>query len=226
MFEWLGEAAPSSSAPETTAVSLAVRLCLAVIVGWVVGGTYFAAQRRLAVEAYPFMTTLVLLTVLVAMTTLIIGDSVARAFSLVGALSIVRFRTVVEDTRDTAFVIFAVVVGMAIGSGHLVIGLIGVPIVSLTAISMYRLGELFGDPNSKRTLEIRVGSGHDPALMFAELFQRYLHSYRLTSAVTAKQGVAFELEYTVQLKQLDMQLSLLKELNHIEGVQHIELSEP
>src|SRR2546430_13730647 len=45
--------------------------------------------------------------------TQVIGDNVARAFSLVGALSIVRFRTVVRDTQDTAYVIFAVVVGMA-----------------------------------------------------------------------------------------------------------------
>ncbi|MDZ4830382.1 MAG: hypothetical protein SGJ09_09330 [Phycisphaerae bacterium] len=49
-------------------------------------------------------------------TTMVIGSSVARAFSLVGALSLVRFRTVVDDTRDTAFVIFALIVGMAAGT--------------------------------------------------------------------------------------------------------------
>ena len=59
-----------------------------------------------------------LLSILIAMVTQVIGDNVARAFSLVGALSIVRFRTVVRDTVDTAFVIFAVAVGMAVGAGH------------------------------------------------------------------------------------------------------------
>src|SRR3712207_7596331 len=53
-----------------------------------------------------------------AMVTQVIGDNIARAFSLVGALSIVRFRTVVRDTQDTAYVIFAVAVGMAVGAGH------------------------------------------------------------------------------------------------------------
>src|SRR5205085_4318473 len=62
--------------------------------------------------------TLVLLAILIAIVTQVIGESVARAFSLVGALSIVRFRTVVRDTQDTAFVIFSVVVGMAIGAAH------------------------------------------------------------------------------------------------------------
>jgi hypothetical protein len=56
-----------------------------------------------------FPITLALLSVLIAMSTQVIGDNVARAFSLVGALSIVRFRTVVRDTKDTAYVIFAVV---------------------------------------------------------------------------------------------------------------------
>ena len=50
-----------------------------------------------------------LLSILIAMVTQVIGDNIARAFSLVGALSIVRFRTVVRDTQDTAYVIFAVV---------------------------------------------------------------------------------------------------------------------
>jgi len=61
--------------------------------------------------------------------TQVIGDNVARAFSLVGALSIVRFRTVVRDTQDTAYVIFAVVVGMAVGANDLWVSLIGIGVV-------------------------------------------------------------------------------------------------
>jgi hypothetical protein len=64
-----------------------------------------------------FIPTLVLLTVLIALVTKVIGNNSARAFSLVGTLALFRFRTVVEDTRDTAFVIFAVVIGMAVGAG-------------------------------------------------------------------------------------------------------------
>ena len=56
-----------------------------------------------------------MLTVILALITQVIGGSAARAFTLVGALAIVRFRTRVNDTRDTAYVILAVCVGMAIG---------------------------------------------------------------------------------------------------------------
>src|SRR6185369_5103087 len=83
-----------------------------------------------------FPTTLVLLCTLIAMVTQVIGESVARAFSLVGALSIVRFRTVVRDTQDTAYVIFAVAVGMAVGAQAPWVGLIGIVVVGATAFFM------------------------------------------------------------------------------------------
>ena len=70
------------------------------------------------------------------MVTQVIGDNIARAFSLVGALSIVRFRTVVRDTQDTAFVIFAVVVGMAAGARDLVVAGIGIVVIGAAAFLM------------------------------------------------------------------------------------------
>ena len=87
-----------------------------------------------------FLTTLVLLATVIAMATQIIGDNVARAFSLVGALSVVRFRTVVKDTQDTAFVIFAVVVGMAAGANHLAVGLVGLVILCAASLALWPPG--------------------------------------------------------------------------------------
>ena len=80
---------------------------------------YFLTQRRGRAETASLVSTLVLITVLLAMVSIVIGNNTARAFGLAGVLSIIRFRTVVEDTRDTAFVIFAVITGMAVGSGLL-----------------------------------------------------------------------------------------------------------
>ena len=70
------------------------------------------------------------------MVTQVIGDNVARAFSLVGALSIVRFRTVVRDTQDTAYVIFAVAVGMAVGAGHPGLAASGLGVIAFAAFVM------------------------------------------------------------------------------------------
>ncbi len=209
---------------------VALRLLCSALAGLAVAGTCSASRRHAAVSVWPLAVTLVLLTILVAMTALVIGNSVAKAFSLVGALSIVRFRTVVDDTRDTAFVIFAVVVGMAIGSGQFGVCLIGIPIVSLVAITLASNGSrLVTDAQRNRAsehrLEIRMGSGHDPVALLTELFQRELVSYRLTQIVTARQGLSLDLRYNVRLKEPADPLALVKSLQNLDGVQTVEVRE-
>src|SRR3954467_5919175 len=120
-------------------VLMFVRLVLALLLGLAIAWVYRRA-RGLNGEAPSFTVTLVLLSILIAMVTQVIGDNVARAFSLVGALSIVRFRTVVRDTQDTAYVIFAVAVGMAIGAGHPGLAASGLGVIALAAVVMRQGG--------------------------------------------------------------------------------------
>jgi hypothetical protein len=219
---WLADAIPT--AEELSLQVLALRLAISMVLGLVIAAVYFGSQRRLAGETAALTTTIVLLTVLVAMTTLVIGDSVARAFGLVGALSIVRFRTVVDDTRDTAFVIFAVVVGMAVGAGYLAVALVGIPIVSLIAFGMGALNPLLGGRRTTQKLEVRLANGHDPDLLLGGAFERHLRQFRLTAATTAKQGTSLDLHYAVQLRNKNGAcLALVRELQHTEGVQGVEL---
>ncbi len=202
-----------------------LRLMISVVGGLAVAGTCYVSRRRAPVSVLPLATTLVLLTILVAMTALVIGASVAKAFTLVGALSIVRFRTVVDDTRDTAFVIYAVVVGMGIGSGQFGVCLIGIPIVSLVAIVLTTNGSKPVTEAGEHRLEIRMSSGHDPVALLTELFQRELASYRLTQIVTARQGLSLDLRYNVRLKEPGDPLALVKLLQQVEGVQTVEVRE-
>src|SRR5580765_719942 len=120
-------------AGSTTWADISIRLAVAVLLGAGVAAVY-RATRKASDVAPTFPVTLVLLSVLIAMSTQVIGDNIARAFSLVGALSIVRFRTVVRDTQDTAYVIFAVVIGMAVGAHNLTVALIGIVVVGIAAL--------------------------------------------------------------------------------------------
>src|SRR5690349_18758919 len=115
--------------PAVPPLEVLLRLLMALGLGGVVTLVYRFTRRTDAGPSFP--TTLVLLCVLIAMVTQVIGDNVARAFSLVGALSIVRFRTVVRDTQDTAYVIFAVTVGMAVGARSVWVAVIGIAVVTL-----------------------------------------------------------------------------------------------
>lgn len=221
MPEWLTDAVPTDAPIPPT--MLAVRLLLALVFGGVVAALYRCSHGRDKVEAHAMGTTLVLLAVLIAMVSLVIGNSVARAFSLVGALSIVRFRTVVEDTRDTAFVIFAVIVGMACGVGQFVVALVGVPVIALAAIGFGRTNDRSARAASTGTLSVRLGLGRSPDELLSEVLQRHAHQFRVVATSTAKQGAAFDVTYSVQLRSDAAMTQMVSELNQIEGVLSVEL---
>ena len=202
---------------------LAIRLILSLVFGGVVAGIYVLTQRRSRSELVPMATTLVLLSVLIAMVTLVIGNNVARAFSLAGALAIIRFRTVVEDTRDTAFVIFAVVVGMGVGADLIVIPLLGIPIVAAAAFVLSFCGRSISSATAEYSLAIRLSLGRDPNVVFKEIFEKHLSFARLREANTARQGSALELTYVVRLRREDEATGFVSELNQIEGAQNVIL---
>src|SRR6476661_7267657 len=122
-----------SREPLAVFLRLIVAMLLGACVAFIYRRTRYASQTTSS-----FTVTLVLLAILIAMVTQVIGDNVARAFSLVGALSIVRFRTVVRDTQDTAYVIFAVATGMALAANHPLVALCGLVVVGVTALMLRR----------------------------------------------------------------------------------------
>jgi hypothetical protein len=220
---WSGGSGDATTiAPQT----LALRLALATMGGFVVAGIHRVARGGKATSTAPFATTLVLLTVLVALTAVVIGDNVARAFGIVGALSIVRFRTAVEDTRDTAFVIFAVVAGMALGVSHRDVALVGLPFVGIVALVLARFVERRVSA-PRRRLIVRVAPGLDPAALVVPWLERHTRWHRLAAAGTARQGALFEAKWDVRLNSVDEVelLGQLRALGAVDGVQHAELAE-
>ena len=221
MPEWLQDSFQFDA--ELAVHVLLLRLAVALALGCVVAGVYRLTHGKTNGQSLSLTATLVLLTVLIAMVTLVIGNSVARAFSLVGALSIVRFRTVVEDTRDTAFVIFAVSVGMAIGAGVLAVPLVGIPFAAAAAFLFRPRDENVPAGPLDFVLTVRVGAGRDPDALLREAMEKHVERSSLKATATARQGAAFELTYAVRLRRQDSALALVGELNGIEGVQNVEL---
>ena len=221
MPDWLIGTTPTGT--DLSLQNIAARMVVAALMGLIVACVYHASHRKQLTESYSFIVTMVLLTILVAMTTLVIDNNVARAFSLVGALSIVRFRTVVDDTRDTAFVIFAVVVGMAVGAGTVPVYVIGVPVVGFTSICLSLFGRGLKAPFLERRLEIRVEGGIDSDSLLSELFRQQLYSQRLVAVSTAKQGAALDLIYSIRLINPDSSLAFVRSLAQLDGVQSVEL---
>ncbi|WP_437221835.1 DUF4956 domain-containing protein [Planctomicrobium sp. SH661] len=221
MPDWL--TSPIAGETSLSLPLLVLRLGLGLVFGILVAGSYRITQGRLSTRSLSLMATLVLLTILIAMVTLAIGNSVARAFSLVGALSIVRFRTVVEDTRDTAFVIFAVAIGMAVGAGYFEMAIVGIPVTTLAAYLFRPRQNVSPEENLDRTLNIRIGLGRDVNAVLEPTFRSHLERWELNSIATAKQGAALDLSYHTRLLNADAALPLTVQLNQLEGVQEVEL---
>jgi uncharacterized membrane protein YhiD involved in acid resistance len=157
------------------------------------------------------------------MVTQVIGDSVARAFSLVGALSIVRFRTVVRDTRDTAFVVFSVVVGMAIGAQSYWAAGLGTAVVGAGAFILAGQGRAQGLADPQFLLTIRVALGHNLEGQSAQILDDGLLRRELVTVSTVRQGAALEFIYEVTLQPSSSAEDLVRSLNRVEGVQDVKL---
>jgi hypothetical protein len=211
------------------ALQLGIRFVLSLIAGLVVALVFRRSRDESNLQSDRAMfATLVLLSVLICMVTAVIGNYVARAFSLAGALSIVRFRTIVEDTRDTAFVIFAVVVGMAIGYGQILVPLIGIPLVAVAAIllkdwSLPENAARVSAPGLAGSLLVRVGLGIDATEVLKNILSEQTNQCTCVQVTTTKQGAAIEIKYRVQLIAGIDPVLFVNKMNRIEGIQSATL---
>ena len=208
-----------------------IRLTVALVSGFVVSWIYLRTRVKSEITE-SFQATLVMLAVLIAMVTGVIGDSVARAFSLVGALSIVRFRTVVRDTQDTAFVLFSVVVGMAAGAGAFRSAAAGMLFGGIAAALTMRRAK----PESKAptvgppippdfllTVVLTLGTDIETLKPVCEA---QAQDIELRLFGTTKQGAALRATYGLRIRPGGSAAELVKRLNQTNGVQSVELERP
>jgi len=214
--------APFSGGEAANPWSIFLRLVVALLLGRVVAWIYVRTSDN-DHSATTFPTTLTLMAVLIAMVTQVIGDNVALAFSLVGALAIVRFRTVVRDTKDTAFVIFAVVVGMAVGAQNFWVATIGIVVAGSAAFVMATNSSSPDCGESLYVLTVRMGLGHEFDTGKGGILDAYLSGHQLVSVSTARQGTSVNYVVEGRLRSRESLERLVKELNRVEGVQDVRL---
>jgi len=221
MFEWFLDS--FSNGHRFPLEILVCRLVLAFVLGSAVAGIYWLTGGRDETSGANLVPTLVLLAILIAMVTQVIGESLARAFSLVGALSIVRFRTLVANTRDTAFVIFAVVAGMAAGVDYAQLALVGLCVTGLAAVIFRRRSGRANGTDAYWTLSVRIGAGKVPEEALAAAFHKHLEEPCLLSTSTSRQGATLDLTYKTRLRPTSVPVTVVAELNRLEDVQQVDL---
>ena len=128
-------------APATILLDLLLSYVLAQMVAWL----YIWTHKGLSYSRN-LTHSIVIIAMVVTSVMLVVGDSIARAFGLVGALAIIRFRTVLRDTRDTVFIFLALTIGIAIGAHHYSVAIASTFVIGLVAVQLNFTG--FGQRHS------------------------------------------------------------------------------
>jgi hypothetical protein len=146
-----------------------------------------------------FIFTLVLLPAVVTVIIFLVGNNVARAFSLAGAFSIIRFRSAPGDPKDITYVLFSMAVGLAAGMGFILYAVL----VGIALCGVMALLELckYGHPRgTEKILKVTIPENLNFQHAFDEVLQKYTLSSTLRKIKTADLGSLYELNYAVVTK--------------------------
>lgn len=170
--------------PANIAITLAFSLVAGVIITVVYKHTYKGVLYNPS-----FATTLILLTLITAPVVMAIGSNVALSMGMVGALSIVRFRTAVKDPIDTAYMFWAITMGILIGSGSHVAAL--VVVLGISAI-MIMISYVRVRSGSSYLLVLHYDPHAEPEIE-AEL-HRGVRAYKVRSKTVTRAGAEMTID--------------------------------
>lgn len=183
---------------------------LALVIAWTYQTTYKGVSYTQS-----YVHTLIMLSMIVAVIMLIIGSNIARAFTLIGALSIVRFRNAVKDTQDIGFIFLAMAIGMACGTGYYLLALVATVIICAVWWVMAQLN-LFAKDAKEQLLKIRLpGDVGGDGQLFSDIFTRYLTRFQLMAVETVQAGMLTELVYGVEFRPKANTQAFITELRRL-----------
>jgi uncharacterized membrane protein YhiD involved in acid resistance len=198
-------------------VSMVLSFVLCALIGWV-----YQITHRGASYTQSYVHTLVLNGMVVAVVMLIVGSNIARAFALVGALSIIRFRNAVKETRDVGFIFFTMAVGMAVGTRFHLLAAVTAVVICLVILIMTRFN-WYARRVVSQILKVQVPNDAQFDTLFDSLFVKYTSSSELISVDSIHGGMLTELTYSVGLKKASKIQDLLTEIKKLNGNNRVTL---
>ncbi len=199
-----------------TLEQIIINLFVAFMCGLTIAKLYCRTYRGPGYTA-GFVNAIVYLAMITAVVILVIGNNLARAFGLVGAMSIIRFRTAVKDTTDIVFIFFSLAAGMAAGVGFHTLAVSATLFISLVILLLNKVG-LAAPTGRKFLLQFNYSSKHPDSAPYIPLFKNYCRRYKLINVKAEEDGSRFELSFYVDLKNESGGYELLRELSQLDGV--------
>lgn len=194
---------------DLTFLMAAEAMIAALLFGLVISLTYIYTHKNRYQQS--FAITLTMLPIILTMIILFVGSNVARAFSLAGTLSIIRFRSAPGDPEDIGYIFFDIAAGLACGVGLYLYGAMFVAVLCLFMIVISKIN--FAKPKTTaKQLRITIPESLDYEGVFDEIFAKYTSDYSLVRVRTTDLGSLYELTYSV---------NMLKDANEKEFIDEI-----
>ena len=217
-LQWL-ETGTGASGQLSVALVL-TDLLLSFVLGTAVASLYTFTHRGLSYSRN-MVHSIVLLSMIVTMVMLVVGDSIARAFGLVGALAIIRFRTVVRDARDTTFIFLALAVGISIGAHHYAVAVLGTIVIGgVTALLQF---SGFATRHSDTGL-LRVRGVGGIAMAVEEVLGEWCRTFELVAERRGADGEQAELSYEVRLFHPGERKELIDAVRAVQGASQVTVA--
>ncbi|WP_442929062.1 DUF4956 domain-containing protein [Mycobacterium sp. MS1601] len=176
-------------------MSLALSFVLASIIGWV----YRYTHKNVS-YSQSYVQTLVMVCMVISVIMLVVGSNIARAFALVGALSVIRFRNAIKETRDVGFIFLAMAVGMTTGTRFYTLAIAATVVICLVMLIMYRFNWFKLDVQ-RQVVKVQVPPEPEYTKRVEDVLIDYCSEFELVSTESARAGALNELYYTAQLKK-------------------------
>lgn len=181
-----------------SALTVGLILIVSLVFGLAMMTLYGFCYRERGYEK-SFAVTLLILPVVITIIIMLVANNIARAFSLAGIFTLVKFRNTIDNPRDISFIFITVALGLAMGTGAIGYGIILFAIVAIVFVILHLL-KLDTDGPTKLKLKIMIPENMSYEQTFVQVFKKHVSHYRLVKVKTSDFGTMFELTYLVNVK--------------------------
>ncbi|MBQ3413673.1 DUF4956 domain-containing protein [Candidatus Saccharibacteria bacterium] len=185
---------------DTSTAGLEINTALIAAGAALVMGLALAITHRFtSTTTKGFLVTLTVLPVLVMAVMIMINGNLGTSIAILGAFSLIRFRSIRGRAKDLLAVFFAMMIGLACGMGHILFGA-STTAIAIVAILLFSFAP-FLEPNKKdRVLKVVVPEDLDYSEIFNDVFSKYVSRADLVTMKTVNMGSLYDLTYNVHLK--------------------------
>lgn len=184
-------------------------ICAAVAVG--LGIVIAITHMKTSQTTKGFLVTLATLPLLVMAVMIMINGNLGTSIAILGAFSLIRFRSIQGKAKDLLSVFFAMMVGLACGMGHILFATV-ITVISVVIIVLFS-NTNFLEPNKKqRVLKIVVPEDLDYEEVFNEIFAKYTSKAELIQMKTMNMGSLYKLTYNITMKTNAREKDFLDEI--------------